>query len=1136
MIRKRLLALALAAALAGSVQAVPVFAVQKAGSGFSDMPTGWSHDAVVYAVEHGYMSGYDGKINPRGYLTRAEMASMMNRAFGNTEKGSLDGYTDVPENAWYRDDMAKAVAKGIFSGYDEKLEPEKNITREEVFSVLARQLGVSGADAGALDPFKDKDDVSSWAVDAAASLVKAGYVKGDEGRLKPKDNITREEFAQLLYKVLKESKNGEQAENAGDNGNGNTAPSNNKNDDSKDGQNGNKDGGSAVNPGGGSGSGDSGNSSSAEKPADRTVDVIVNDQVKTVDLGWATYVIAALQDGYDLSNVDISVDGKDVTDKVTPVNDEKTIFKWEVDDLAPEKLTVTSRADKSKSETAKIVNSFSGKKAEADNIENFAPDFLIAHGPVAVWDYYITNYDDEGNVRVKPSKTTFSTEGKAEAKKVPASYSPETEIGKNLVIMFNYNEDWEKEWFDKAAEKDGSVELVKFDETKTRINGSLRFEKKKNVEHGKGHVGEIVISTQGQDNLSAGRYYVRVKSDGNRSAMVPVHIVNDQEVSFKVKGAVKSGQPLRFEPKNLVYGIKDPIEKIELTDPTGKTTELRALDDYYLFGQDLLTVFNDTSTENGRNNIKYNGKYTMKVYMTGYKAASVDFYVSDGEKIAGSDKTSVKAASVRTAAVRADAVTSATVSAGTGGSSDGGFGSNMISADIMFDEDLLSNAILLGTIGVKNEYAEAIDKRWYEMIPDHVGKNDSSKSLYDYSDFIGEANKARTDGRYLSFADYLAERPDKAQGYPHAVKQVLEDNLLGDIQENGSYLGKEAPAVSLAEVTAGGDTNKAVKADKLKEGAEYLYLMSDDSEYFKKIGSVNVNGSSQDVATGDMIISQDGKVLGIKIADNGFNLGKTNTVVIRSAGYKDKTVSFEYERDLEQVELSGPDKIDLGKDFTVSVKNTGGSEAKKGDFLKQIANADKSVQITRPDKTVDTVQSASAGGTASNDYYEIDSEKQTLTIKGGAFAEPGEYTVTLTPYGYTSQTIKVNVEGEAKKVEMGTPTAALQSDNDYNIDFGDSDAVTDWRTKAETVTVNGTAYKENSFSFMGLGDDEYNWETAGSYGPANILNLDKEAFEKGTENTVVIKAEGYAPVTVTVTLDDEWKVTDVSVSGITAPE
>ncbi|MDD7408369.1 MAG: S-layer homology domain-containing protein [Anaerovoracaceae bacterium] len=130
MIRKRLLALALAAALAGSVQAVPVFAVQKAGSGFSDMPTGWSHDAVVYAVEHGYMSGYDGKINPRGYLTRAEMASMMNRAFGNTEKGSLDGYTDVPENAWYRDDMAKAVAKGIFSGYDGKLEPEKNITRE----------------------------------------------------------------------------------------------------------------------------------------------------------------------------------------------------------------------------------------------------------------------------------------------------------------------------------------------------------------------------------------------------------------------------------------------------------------------------------------------------------------------------------------------------------------------------------------------------------------------------------------------------------------------------------------------------------------------------------------------------------------------------------------------------------------------------------------------------------------------------------------------------------------------------------------------------------------------------------------------------------------------------------------------
>lgn len=41
-----------------------------------------------------------------------------------------------------------------------------------------------------------------------------------------------------------------------------------------------------------------------------------------------------------------------------------------------------------------------------------APSAFLAHGSVNVWDYHLTNYDDHGQVRVKPSTTTFSSDRK----------------------------------------------------------------------------------------------------------------------------------------------------------------------------------------------------------------------------------------------------------------------------------------------------------------------------------------------------------------------------------------------------------------------------------------------------------------------------------------------------------------------------------------------------------------------------------------------------------------------------------------------------------------------------------------------------------------------------------------------------
>ena len=95
----------------------PTSAFAAVPSDFSDFPNDWSTQAMTEAVENGLLGGVsDGVIAPSGLLTRAQMAAIINRAFGATETASLSGYTDVAQSDWYYTDMAMAVQMGTFVG------------------------------------------------------------------------------------------------------------------------------------------------------------------------------------------------------------------------------------------------------------------------------------------------------------------------------------------------------------------------------------------------------------------------------------------------------------------------------------------------------------------------------------------------------------------------------------------------------------------------------------------------------------------------------------------------------------------------------------------------------------------------------------------------------------------------------------------------------------------------------------------------------------------------------------------------------------------------------------------------------------------------------------------------------------
>ena len=178
------------------MSSVPAWAVS--ASDFPDMPQNWSTAALTKAVDNGLLAGIDGKICADEYLTRAQMAAIMVRAFGADTKADLSGYTDVQQGDWYYQALSAAVSMGVLSGYDNKLNPNTNITRQEVCSVVARAFMLEGGSIADLRQFSDADAVGGWAQGSMAAMVAAGYLHGDNGKLKPTAYITRAEFAAIM--------------------------------------------------------------------------------------------------------------------------------------------------------------------------------------------------------------------------------------------------------------------------------------------------------------------------------------------------------------------------------------------------------------------------------------------------------------------------------------------------------------------------------------------------------------------------------------------------------------------------------------------------------------------------------------------------------------------------------------------------------------------------------------------------------------------------------------------------------------------------------------------------------------------------------------------------------------------------
>lgn len=163
----------------------------------------WADPYGEKLVEWGVMRGdISGNLNLDRPITRAELVTMINRAYGYSRKAGIP-FTDVPSSKWYADDIDIAYNAGYFKGTSSnRASPESNVTREQAAVFLARNLMLQET-VGETLGFTDSRTLSEWSRGLIGAAVQEGVLNGySDGSFKPANNITRGEVAAMLVRAI----------------------------------------------------------------------------------------------------------------------------------------------------------------------------------------------------------------------------------------------------------------------------------------------------------------------------------------------------------------------------------------------------------------------------------------------------------------------------------------------------------------------------------------------------------------------------------------------------------------------------------------------------------------------------------------------------------------------------------------------------------------------------------------------------------------------------------------------------------------------------------------------------------------------------------------------------------------------
>jgi len=175
----------------------------------------WSASRINALALAGIINGfYENDVlyfAPKRDITRGEFIKLLVASAGeeldsNADLSKFRDADNVP--AWVKPYVQKAVEKVWLKGRGVNgaiyLDVNSPITREEAFTLVYRAFVNEVPDNLERAGFLDMDEVSDFAVDAVNYLALINIISGDgTGRVNPKNKITREETAKVIYECVR---------------------------------------------------------------------------------------------------------------------------------------------------------------------------------------------------------------------------------------------------------------------------------------------------------------------------------------------------------------------------------------------------------------------------------------------------------------------------------------------------------------------------------------------------------------------------------------------------------------------------------------------------------------------------------------------------------------------------------------------------------------------------------------------------------------------------------------------------------------------------------------------------------------------------------------------------------------------
>lgn len=168
----------------------------------------WAYADILYASQWGLLQGReDGNFHPEDALTRAEFVSILARV-GNVQLSRYPGsdFQDVPENAWYAQDVNWANRMGVASGVGNgRFDPGGAVTREQMATMsyqFLKSMGITYGNDNTVLPYSDADSISDWALDAVKAMYTSKLITGrEDGSFDPFAPTSRAEAAAMIRRL-----------------------------------------------------------------------------------------------------------------------------------------------------------------------------------------------------------------------------------------------------------------------------------------------------------------------------------------------------------------------------------------------------------------------------------------------------------------------------------------------------------------------------------------------------------------------------------------------------------------------------------------------------------------------------------------------------------------------------------------------------------------------------------------------------------------------------------------------------------------------------------------------------------------------------------------------------------------------